>query len=63
MPNQRKKGKVHVGAYVPEALLNDLRRLAESQGTDLSGIMRKLISEGLARRGCFNVEDVDKTAR
>ena len=51
MPNQRKKGKKHVGAYVPEKMVDALQSLAEKGKLDKSALFRQFIYEGLQRRG------------
>jgi len=42
---------VEATLQVPEALAHRLERLAEQEGTSLDGLLRRLISEHVERRG------------
>ena len=48
MPNQRKKGLKFVGAWVDEALAEELRELAESRGISVTTIARELFARHAA---------------
>ena len=48
MPNQRKKGLKFVGAWVDEALAEELRELAESRGVSVTTIARELFARHAA---------------
>lgn len=44
MPNQRKKGKKFVGAWLPEKLYADLQRIAKIRGVAASAIVDDLLT-------------------
>lgn len=47
MPNQRKKGLKFVGAWVPNALRNDLVALAKAEGRDVTSLLTELLAQHL----------------
>lgn len=51
MPNKRKEGKRHVGLYADDALVAALESVAKREGTDKSTMLKRMIEDGLRRRG------------
>ena len=50
MPNQRKKGLKFVGAWVPNALRNDLVALAKAEGRDVTSLLTELLAQHLQQQ-------------
>ena len=50
MPNQRKRGKKLVGAFMPEAEKKMLEAAAERKGLTLADLVRQLIDKHLEDR-------------
>jgi hypothetical protein len=48
MPNQRKKGKMYVAAYVDEAKVRALRKQAANKGFSTSDMFKWLIDRQIA---------------
>lgn len=42
MPNSRKSSKKHVGAFLEPSEIEGLKIVAELNGTDLTGLLKKL---------------------
>ena len=55
-PNQRKKGKKIVGAWVEPELYNDVKERAEEMGIPMTEVMRRLIDDYLKVRKGSNHE-------
>lgn len=49
MPNQRKKGKAFIGGYVPKAIADAFKAIAEQQGRTAKDLLEELIKAELKK--------------
>ncbi len=51
MPNQRKKGKVFVGGYIPKELAESFKAVADGRGMTVKDLLEELIRKDLGKDG------------